>query len=426
MAFIDQDDKYQKWKYIISEVFVLYPDGSQTEIPAQQITSIDIIHLYEKNLFPIFKVDVVLASVTYYKILKNKEKVKFKLRIQKFYTEIGDTEPSLVRDWINDTFDLILDDADYNSEESILKEKREKIYDTVTDKELENDLYMVDNKMEFFLFKSELVDKFNKVVNAVISNATINDGLQYIASVAGLSNILMTTPQNQTSYPELIIPPLKAKYAIKYLDTYYGIYKTGMMFYSDMVDGTTYLIDYSEKCTAYKPKELRETNILIPLKSSKYSSDMCSLKKKSSTETNFIIGDNTTISIRNETISMNAYAATDAKFIDPYSGDITASSSTATVKNTKSETIVENTTENKWVSDIYKTLVDSKNVVIDVVLSDYDIAAISPNKTYKIVFEDTALSSKYKKSLLISEITHSLKKEGNYFTLASIARFRQL
>lgn len=426
MAFIEASDKYQKWRYDVNELYILFSDGSQIPIHNHQVKSITISHLYEQNLFPIFRVELTLASTTYYKIIKNKNNVKFKIRIQKYYIGLDDSTKSLKRDWINDTYDLILDDDDYNSDEEILKEKKKKEFDTVIDKTIDEDLFQVDNTIEFFLFKSDLVNKFNTIVNAILSDATINDGIQYIASKINLNNLLMTNSHNTNTYSELIIPPLNAKQAIKFLDTYYGIYKTGMLFYVDTIANISYLLEYSGKCTAYQPDELHETNILIPLKTSKRTSDLGSLYRRGNTEKYFIIGDNTRLSIRNETVSYNAYASTDAKVVDTFSGTITTSNTTATVKDTKSIKIIENNTENKWFSDIYNSLINAKNTVIDIPLADYDISAIAPNKSYKMVFEDSSLSSKYKKSWLLSEATHCFMKEGESFTLTTIVKLKQI
>lgn len=425
MPFIENTDKYQKWKYLVTEFYILYPDGSQMDVPSNRVQSFTISHLYESNLFPIFRTEIVLAPSTYYKILKNKNNVKFKIRIQKYYTGIDNSDRSLNRDWLNDTFDLILDDDDYYADEAMLRESKYNEYDTISRNDTETDVYEVDNTVEFFLFKSSLVDKLNSVVNTIISNATINDGIQYIATSIGLNNLLMSNPHNTKTYKELVIPPLKAKQAIKFLDTYYGLYKTGMMFYCDMISNITYILEYTSKCTAYQPDEITETNILIPAKSDKYTSDMCSLYRQNSNEKYFIIGNNKSLTIRNETVSLNAYSNIDAKIVDTYSGEVSTSNSTATVKDTKTVKIIENNTENIWFSDIYNSVINAKNVVIDVTLAGYDISALSPNKTFRIVFEDTTLSSKYKKSLLLANVTHTLQREGDAFALSSIAKFRQ-
>ena len=424
MAFIEKTDKFQKWKYIIDEFIILYPDGTSTEVPNHRIKSITIHHLYNQNLFPIFRTELVLSSKTYYNILKHKKDIKFKLRIQKFYTEIGDTKKSLYRDWINDTFDLILDDDDYNPDQSMLQEEKEMNSNVADLKDDENNLFEVDNTIEFFLFKSELVDKFNVEVNAILTNATINDAIQYIATQADMDNILMTIPDNTTIYPELLIPPMQAKYALKFLDTYYGFYKNGMMLYSDMISHITYLINYSSQCTAYQQNEKIETNILIPKKSNKYSSDLCSLSRQSNNDVYFIIGDNSNISIRNDSMSFNAYNSTDVTVIDTFDGSTSKSNSNVTIKDKKSTSIIENTTENKWYTDIYSSMINSKNVVMDVVLSDYDADAIAPNKVFKIVFEDSLLASKYRGKLILCQTSHSLIKEGEYFTLTSILNFK--
>lgn len=424
MPFIESNDKYQKWKYVVNEFYILYPDGDTTAVPNHRVQSISISHLYETNLFPIFRVELVLSAHTYYKIIKNKDKIKFKLRIQKYYTEIGSSEKSLYRDWINDSFDLILDDDDFFADESLIKEQRESDYSLTTHEDLENDLFKVDNVIEFFLYKSELVGKMNTMVNAIISNASLSDGIQYIASQAGFDNLLMSPIHNTKTYKELVVPPLKAKQAIKFLDTYYGLYRTGMMFYGDMIDNITYLIEYSSKCTAYQNRELRETDIMIPKKSSKYSGDLCSLYRRDNNEKYFIIGNNG-LSIRNESISYNAYASADIKVVDTYQGDISTSSSTAKVKDNKSVQIIENNTENSWFTEIYNSFINSKNVVMDIMLADYDVSAVAPNKLFKVVFEDSALSLKYKKNLLLAEAHHSLIKEGNDFTLSSTIKLRQ-
>lgn len=426
MPFIESTDKFQKWRYIISELYILYPDGSNTQIPNERLISIAIDNTYDINLFPVFRIELVLASYTYYKILKYKNNVKFKIRCQKYYTAIDNSEKSLYRDWINDTFDLILDDDDFNSNENLIKQEKEISYDTVTKKDLENDLVQVDNVMEFFLFKSDLIDKLNTHVNAVLSNATVNDGIQYIASQIGLDNLLMSSPHNDKTYKELVIPPLKAKQAIKFLDTYYGLYKTGMMFYCDTVDDITYLLEYSPKCTAYQSGETKETHIIVPEKSNSYSSDLCSLYRRGNKETNFIIGDNTYLSIRNESISFNAYGSTDAIIIDTYSGDIKKTNNNIAVKDKKSLKVIENNTENEWFNDIYNNLINSKNLVIEIPIADYDISAITPNKLFKVIFENSALSIKYKGNFLLISASHSLMREGESFKLTSVLKLKQL
>ena len=89
-----------------------------------------------------------------YKILKNKKDVKFKIRIQKFYTEIGSAKKSLYRDWINDTFDLILDDDDYNTEDPIIQEEKEmNLKLEQTQKEI-NDILINYFSIHFLFFQS--------------------------------------------------------------------------------------------------------------------------------------------------------------------------------------------------------------------------------------------------------------------------------
>lgn len=425
MAFISEDDIFQKWKYHVEEFKLLLDSGEEQDIPPFRIQSITILHDYEINLFPIFRIEAALEPSVYYKIIKNKQKIKFKIRIQKYYTEIGSDEKSLYRDYINDTFDLILDDDDYDPDEGIRKEEQIQNFEEIST-DTTNDLFNTNNLIELFLFKSEYVESGNIGVNEILSNATVSDGIQYIASMSNMKKILMTPSDNNTVIPELIIPPLKSKEAILWLDTYYGIYKNGILFYIDMISGITYLLSYSGDCTAYQKKEIKETDIMIPEKSGRYSSDVCSLKRKGVSDINFIIGDNKNLSSRNESISYNEYADLQTTTTDSYTGESTTDIGKGNTKNNKTSKFLINNTENKWYSKRYVSLISGKRIVIQLTLADYDISALAPNKKYKFLFEDSALAKKYKGNYRLGNISHYFVKEGTDFTINTVATFKQV
>ena len=132
--------------------------------------SISIINKYIDNLFPVFRIVLDIDTSTYYKILKNKSTVKFKIRLQKFYRKgINNAKVSLYDDYLSKTFSLILDDDDNDFEEDI----RKKAYG---EDEL-NELFAKKNQIEFFLFDSELLNSFKKTINVIIDNGTVTNVL---------------------------------------------------------------------------------------------------------------------------------------------------------------------------------------------------------------------------------------------------------
>ena len=425
MAFFDKKDEYQKWKYRVTQFILLYPDGSKFELPPERIQSISITHSYESAWYPVFRTEVILEPSVYYSILKYKDDIQIKVRILKYYTKVGSTaevttfintapNTSLTRNYIDDKFDLILDDQNFDTDEYIKEE--EKKYDFKNyKKDDKNDLFKVDNKVELFLFKSSLIDKGNKIVNAVLRSATVTDAIAYILQSAKYKNVLLSPIQNKDTYSELIIPPLKAKEALQYIGVYYGYYKKGYIIYSDFISGKTYILNRSGKCTAWEANEYTETDILIP-----NDKESCSLSRKKSKKINYIVAHPSTMAIRNESTSINAYSSLDSLSVDTYTGDVVSSKSNASSKGDTSVKVISDTTQNKWFKSLFSSLNDSKNTVMQITASDYDAGAIAPNKRYKILFENLKLAEKYKDDYIMSECVHTFTKTGADFSITSL------
>lgn len=413
MAFLSGDDKYQKWRYRVTEFKILNVDTQPIEIIPDRISSIGIRHDFENNIFPIFRVEIITASTIYYKILQNKNKVKIKLRIQKYYNELAKKKKSLLRDVINDTFDLIIDETDYDSDKPVREESKSynyKLFDT----DISNDLAKSNNPIELFLFKSDIINRMNTTINAVLTNTTSTGAIQYIINQSGLKNILMAPADNNKVIPELLLPPLNAKEALMWINNYYGIYKNGFIMYNDFIDSIFYILPYMGGCNAYRSGEITETNILIPKKNNRVvGNELCSVQRKSNLGTFNILGTNN-ISLRDETVSFDVINSVNASSIDSYSGTIDVN------KNIYGNTtVIENKTENEYYVNMYNSIVSSKKVVVNTMLSNFDIDAIKPNKKIKIIFEDSAVNGKYNGNYILSLLNLVFIKDSSDFSLTA-------
>lgn len=413
MAFLSGDDKYQKWRYRVTEFKILNVDTQPIEIIPDRISSIGIRHDFENNIFPIFRVEIITASTIYYKILQNKNKVKIKLRIQKYYNELAKKKKSLLRDVINDTFDLIIDETDYDSDKPVREESKSynyKLFDT----DVSNDLAKSNNPIELFLFKSDIINRMNTTINAVLTNTTSTGAIQYIINQSGLKNILMAPADNNKVIPELLLPPLNAKEALMWINNYYGIYKNGFIMYNDFIDSIFYILPYMGGCNAYRSGEITETNILIPKKNNKVvGNELCSVQRKSNLGAFNILGTNN-ISLRDETVSFDVINSVNASSIDSYSGTIDVN------KNIYGNTtVIENKTENEYYVNMYNSIVSSKKVVVNTMLSNFDIDAIKPNKKIKIIFEDSTVNGKYNGNYILSLLNLVFIKDSSDFSLTA-------
>ena len=213
MAIFAAGDRFLKWKYRVEEIYLLLPEQEPIRLPNERMVSISIQHDFENNIFPLFRIELVLEASRYYLIVENKETIQFKLRIQKYYREIGSNKKSLQQDFINDTFDLILNDSDFDTQKGFKEEEVAGNYTERVKSDI-NELEEVDNRMEFFLFKSSTIKSSRKIVNKILHNATLTDAVNYICTQSNLKNMLMAPLDNKDPITELMIPPLPAIQAL--------------------------------------------------------------------------------------------------------------------------------------------------------------------------------------------------------------------
>lgn len=423
LAFINKNDILQLWSYHTAE-FKVFVNNKEYDLK-NRLRNISIFNRFETHLYPIFRVELILEPEVYYAIMNNKSTAQFHVRLQKYYRKFGEEKKSLYRDVINDKFNLILDDSDYDTDKTLREERDSNDY-KYRSISTYNQLQYVDNVIELFLYKKDYNEKMNVIVNEVLRNATVTNAIQYIASKAGIKDILMTIPDNSKVYSELVIPPLKAKEAIRWVDTYYGLYKTGMLFYVDPINSTTYILKYNGDCTAYRRKEIKDINIMIPEKTSKHAAQLCGLKRYNVDDAYYIICSNSNIKIRNETISLNMTDGLDIVNIDSYSGDVAKLISKGQTTDSRTIKVIEDQTENPWYGNIYTSLSGAKSTVVEVSLSYHDINDISPNRRCKLLFENTELARKYNANYKITQVNNVFARDGEDFKLDTTVRLVKL
>ena len=123
MAIFDSGDSIRRWKYV-PVFFQISSSKGVINIPPHQVTGMSIEENYEEYYFPLIKVKVVVDSDTYHEIIRNKNNCKINMRVDRFYFEgDNDKNKSVTKKFINDTFELIMDDGSEDMYQSLKQDE---------------------------------------------------------------------------------------------------------------------------------------------------------------------------------------------------------------------------------------------------------------------------------------------------------------
>lgn len=412
--FISSKDKVIQWKYVVSEFTIIYPTSTYN-IPPERVQSISIDNNYEKNLFPIIRINTTIEPDIYKQMIANKNDLKVKLRIQKYYIDKTNyNEKSLLRDWINTTFALILDDEYLDPDRGIKDAEKENLEDP--ESKVNNLNYTMGNQNEFFLYKDETINAMRTNVNDVLQNTNMIGFIAYICAKSGVKNILVSPLENNKTYSELIIPPQSALSALQYFDTEYGFYRHGSMIYFGF--DYAYILNYKGGCTAYVKDEVQETCIMIPQKGGSRGSDEGMLEKIDQTVLrNYILVRADHVNPKSESISNDIIEGNNATIINTNTNTITSTSGGTTQKGNAHSNIINSNSLNEFLGETYAAQKAANATVLYMATGDIDASAINPNKKITVCFEDSVQTNKYRGTYIISESHLKFIKTGNDLTL---------
>ena len=400
-------DSTISYLYKVTEFYLLFPT-EEIELLPDALAHLVIFNDYERNVLPIIQMNATLSREAYFKMIANKDSVKIKLRIQKYYVRSSGTQQSLMSDYINDTFSIILNDNDENMYRVLTDQK------TTTKKksELEAIQQNDDRSIELFLYKIDTVKNVRSMVNVILKDATITDAITYILHKANISNMLLAPVDNTKLYDQIIIPPLSTVDALYWLDYFYGIYRYGTMFYFGI--DRNYIMPYSGRSQVYEKDEIVENYIYCPAKGSSISATSSGhlVRNEDKTHT-YTIVDVDTLTIRNKTDTTAIMQGLNARVINPYTNTIKDYNTKSTHKATNKRKNIIDATLNEYTGNIYTNLTSSLDVTINAVSGYCDDSVLQPNHKYRMIFEDTALSKKYRGNYIMATKTTELIKSGS-------------
>lgn len=400
----------ETYKYNIQAIQLLLPDSSIINLDTIRVSDMELTRDYDNYFFPIFKFTIALSIDDYYTIIENKTDIKMRVRIQ--YRNSNKDYSKLL---FNEIFSVYID----NNTPDLNKELRQRTNDVVS-KSTNGNLTDFGSSLELYLFREDYLNYNNTIINKIIKQGSMLDVITYLFYSSGIrKNVLLENFDNKNIYNEVLLPPMKLIQSLAYLENQFGFYNTYSTFFFDI--NYIYLMSKKSGCNVWKKGDIKTVVFHIFSGATEYNFVNGSYYENNQyhiniTKDSFIIESNS--------VSRNAIEGTNRLMINSIDGsvdDITQSSIQRGKGNYK---VIVNKYDNKFLANAEKNDNEDSNI-LSIQLVDYDILNITPNKEYKVVFDDSALSKQYGGIYRLTSNISIFAKEGTEYTLKSSLELRK-
>lgn len=400
----------ETYKYNIQAIQLLLPDGSIINLDTIRVSDMELTRDYDNYFFPIFKFTIVLSIDDYYTIIENKTNIKMRVRIQysnsnKYYSKL----------LFNEIFSVYID----NNTPDLNKELRERTNDVVS-KSKNGNLTDFGSSIELYLFREDHLNYNNTIVNKIIKKGSMLDVITYLLYSSGIrKNVLLENFDNKNIYNEILLPPMKLIQSLAYLESQFGFYNTYSTFFFDI--NYIYLMSKKSGCNVWKSGDIKTVVFHIFSGATEYNFVNGSYYENNQyhiniTKDSFVIESNS--------VSRNAIEGTNRIMINNIDGSVDNITQSSIQRGKGNYKVIVNKYDNKFLVNAEKNDNEDSNV-LSIQLSDYDILNITPNKEYKVIFDDSSLSKKYGGIYRLTSNTSIFAKEGTDYTLKSSLELRK-
>lgn len=408
----DEKNVMRYYRYSIENVELIFEEEDEPiSIEKGLVSDIFIEKDFDNDILPILNINIGLTSTLYYKILYNKTKVKIRFRFQKYMLD-EDNDPTTKSDVVNDLFEFFLDE-DTPFIDKTAYDKREEVDIGEGNTQLE---YPNERLMDMYLFKISDIDASKVTVNNIIKKGTVSDILAYSLTKSGIKKVLLAPVDNNDMLEQVILPTLTTNSILSLLEEQYGVYKKGATLFYDL--DRTYLIDKNSECTCWEDHEYKQTLVTIP----KSMNDIsfypgCYINEEDKRYEINVTPDLVTItseSVLNEQITGNNLTV-----VNKNTGEIEKIETGMEQHGDGTYNIVQNSYNNKFATEILTTRITEKSKIAHLTLGDVDIDALTPNKEFTLIFEESEINSVYGGSYRLGYCRHYFKKSGLEYIVSS-------
>lgn len=413
MANRDQSIVYQ-CKYQVPGLMFATED-EKLVFDSSNIVRVEKHDDYDFNIRTILKVSLRIDMRKKLWIIKNKRDIVCTFEFDKIAmnTETEEFLSTPQKIWY-DEFSIFLTDDD----ESIDITAMEQSLQLNGDQELpieagDEDYLESENILNVFLFQKSLMNASNKTVNAVFTRDNIQNMAAQLLTETGHKRVLISPMENTKIYEELLVPAFPCYKALMFLDQYFGFYKTGGMIYYDV--DTLYILNTNGKCRAKQQDEWPETMFIVT--ESPRSLPGNAMVIRPNEKVFYCNIAEASLNVQNYANTMNEKYGSTAKIVVTDDTAINTAEAEQDYIDQRNTTYAYITKEdNQFTADIMKARMEENQANVMINANNLDIQAFTPNKTFKLTFDDTTKQEKYGKYVYrLSYAYHIMVMESGYF-----------
>jgi hypothetical protein len=383
------------------------------------VLSIEYINDYEKSLFAILKIVLRIDVRKKIYMLSNKRDIKCKLEIDKIGYDVDleniitNPEPA-----ISAVFSVYFNDDDESTDPEALKKRLNmNTSDTPSDTQNMNDenYFETQNSIDLFLFNPTLLKASRHLHNEIYTSGTFQNIIGHMLTVSKHDKVLMSRVENTEVYNELLLPANPIYKNLLYLDQYYGLYKTGAIIYYDI--DVLYILNTNGKVTAKRKGEWTESSFLIPeLENGIPGSGMIRQPGENIFYLTVAEGD---VSPQKTSIMKNVDAGSKVKIAMSDGTTVNTVTSNQSYIDTQNTSVTHVKKDNKYTGSVLQARMQENEAVIYITGNNLDINAFTPNKTFRIIYDEQSKHTKYKGEYRLAYAYHCIRAESEHFSSAS-------
>lgn len=406
-------------KYKIDN-FILMKGEDKIVTDPTHIIAIEYMCDYEMNLRAILKVSLRVDVRKRMWILKNKREITAKFELSKFGMDHTIEEEVLDPENVwNLEFGIYLNDDDENIDVGVLEDRLDDNeggdYE-MEELEVEN-YFESENIMDIYLFHPKLLNASRKMYNDVETKDTLQQLIARILTETEHSDVLISAIENDEVYKELLVPALEAYKAVYYLDQYYGLYKFGAMIFYDI--DAMYILNTNKKVTAKREDEWVDVTFLINKFDDATPGDgMVRIEEEKVFYISLTEGN---LSIQKPSIAKNVTVGSEAKVVITDDVTIDIEEADQSYIDQRNDAIMyRRKDDNKYAVSIARARMEENESIVYISANNLDINAFTPNKRFKLVFDETSKQEKYGKYTYRMVYNYAMiRAEGEKFMSSS-------
>lgn len=412
------DGKKFLCKYQVKNL-VMMKDDEKIEMDHSNILSIEYMNDYEYNIMSLLKVTLRIDIRKKIWILKNKKDILVKFELNKIGldTEAENTVTSSEEVW-NGEYGLYFNDedesADIGNMESRINLNEGKDFQS---NNIEDENYFESqNTLDIYLVSPELLKASRYSFNKVYTESTLQNIVGHMLTESGHVNVLMSKFENDEIYKELLLPANPVYKNLIYLDQYYGLYKTGAIIYYDI--DALYVLNSNGKLTVARDEEWTETTVLVRKISDSVPGN--GMIRREGEKIFYPVISDSDINPQNFSIAKNAELGSAAKIVVTDTTDVELHEADQSFINTRNENVAYIKDNNRFTGDVVKARMEENECVLYISGDNLDIKAFTPNKIFKVVFDEPSKHKLYgNNTYRLSYSYHFLKLESEGYMASS-------